>query len=82
MPWVARFGGDNVSRKYIDRMPRGEAVSTAKLTATQVLAIRAAHNDGAAQSELAREYCVQQTTISAIVTGKTWRHLLRQSFKP
>lgn len=53
--------------------PRGEQASRAKLTAEQVLAIRA---DTRSLREIARAYGVWRTTIEAIKYGRTWTHLL------
>lgn len=57
----------------------GENHGRAKLTATQVRAIRARykwhdHTDGAAA--IARDYGRGLTTIRAIVNGDTWKCLL------
>jgi Helix-turn-helix len=49
-----------------------------KLTDAQVREIRDVYDDGiggVSQRELAAEYGVTQSTISAIVSGKTWRRL-------
>lgn len=58
------------------RMPHGEQNHAAKLTAPQVLTIRARYAAGARVNALAREYGVSGPAIGAIVQGKTWRHLL------
>ncbi len=54
---------------------RGECVHTAKLTDSDVLAIRAAHADGVASSSLAKTYGVVDRTINKIVSHRTWRHV-------
>jgi len=57
--------------------PRGEAVSTSKLTETQVLSIREKYATGEyTQSELGKEFKVRGETISKIVKGTRWAHLL------
>ena len=54
---------------------RGERCATAKLTANDVRAIRAAVADGAAQAPLGRRYGVGQDQISRIVSRKRWKHV-------
>jgi hypothetical protein len=56
-------------------LTRGEKTNTAKLSAEQVLEIRARHAAGETQTSLGREYGVYQTVISAIVHGMIWAHL-------
>lgn len=51
---------------------RGSANSNAKLTASEVQAIRAS---GRAILELAEEYGVGRSTIANILRGKTWTHV-------
>lgn len=69
--WDAPQGNrdDAVSR---DRHARGEAQAGAKLTDEQVLAIRA---DGRHGVDIAAEYGVSKAVISAIRTGRRWKHL-------
>jgi DNA invertase Pin-like site-specific DNA recombinase len=55
--------------------PRGESVSTAKLTANQVREIRRRFAGGTAQSRLAKEYGIPKANIHRIVRRKTWRHI-------
>jgi hypothetical protein len=68
-----RFPGVIVNRK---NLARGERMNTAKLTEIQIKRIRAEYLKGCLQSEISRKYGVNQQSISGIVTGKTWRHLL------
>ena len=59
------------------RSARGTKNGSAKLTDSNVRAIRKAYALGQAnQYELASEYAVSQTTISEITRGDHWRHLL------
>lgn len=51
---------------------RGSANSNAKLTASDVLVIRASRKSIA---ELSREYGVGRSTIANVVEGKSWQHL-------
>lgn len=55
--------------------PPGEAAPSAKLTAEIVCTIRAAHESGAANVDLARRYGVTRQSIRAIVVRDSWRHL-------
>lgn len=56
--------------------PRGERVATAKATAAMVVEIRRAWAQSTStQQELAAKYGLRQSTISAIVTRFTWRHV-------
>lgn len=54
----------------------GQRVPQSKLTDDSVAEIRRRYRDGTNQELLADEFEVTQTTISCIVLGKTWRHLL------
>jgi hypothetical protein len=60
---------------------RGEKCGTARLTATDIMAIR---SSGKTTIELAKIYGVTQSYISAILTGKNWAHLphTRPSLRP
>lgn len=59
-----------------ERTPRGERNGHAKLTAQEVMAIRERVANGEMKARLAPEYGVTDVTISSIVLGQTWRHLL------
>ena len=63
---------DMVSR---DRHARGSRSGTSKLTERQVVEIRARQAAGELHRVLAAEYGVSRTTITQIVSGKTWRHV-------
>lgn len=64
---------DNAADMVADgRSRRGERATHVKLTAIDVLAIRAA--DGT-QDEIARRFGVTQPNVSCILRGKTWRHV-------
>lgn len=54
------------------RHARGERQGHAKLSAADVLAIRASSE---MQANLARRYRVCDATISMIIAGKRWRHI-------
>lgn len=56
--------------------PQGEDNGRSKLTAAQVLEIRAKYAFGdRTQQDLADEYGVSNQLVSCIVRGKWWRHL-------
>lgn len=53
----------------------GEKNSHAKLLDEQVLAIRQRFDDGELIVTLAAEFGLTRSAISAIVNGRTWKHL-------
>jgi hypothetical protein len=55
---------------------KGEEVNTAKLTAPEVVALRADHKSGMNIYELMDRYGIARSTVYSIVTNKTWKHLL------
>lgn len=59
-------------------VPRGESSGAAKLTASDVRAIRAEYipwRRGFGYKALAKRYGVAQSTIERVVSGETWGHL-------
>lgn len=67
---------ENVAdRQERDRQARGAAVATAKLTETDVLAIRAATAAGTSVADLSDLYVVSPHTIRGILNGRTWKHV-------
>lgn len=75
-PWKAAHGDRNGSRKYIERMPRGEANAAAKLNASSVREIRAMSESGRFKTnEIAEKYGVSRANVIAIHKRKTWKHL-------
>ena len=66
-------GNSHYARLHPERMPRGEQHSRAKITADDVLAIRA--EAGLTQKEVALKYNVCQQQISRIRGGKRWAHI-------
>lgn len=68
---------DNMrDRDQKNRNAKGERINNAKLTAAQVLAIRARHSSrrGVAAS-LMREFGIGSSALWAIVNHQTWKHL-------
>jgi hypothetical protein len=53
----------------------GERNANARLTASAVRSIRQAVASGVTQECLALRYGVNRTTIEAVVTGRSWRHI-------
>lgn len=74
--WATR--AENSADSRVDgTMVVGEAHPGAKLTEADVRAIRAAWAaGGVSQTKLAATHGVVQSVVSAIVAGRTWRHLL------
>lgn len=69
-------GDANGSRKHPERLVRGAAVNTAKLNEHIVREICFLYSTGEwTQEELGRRFGVGQTTISAIIRRKNWKHL-------
>lgn len=66
---------DMVSR---DRHARGSRSGTSKLTEAQVVDIRRRAAAGELHRVLATEYGVSRPTITQIVSGRTWRHVLSE----
>jgi hypothetical protein len=65
-------GDQHPARKKPETRPRGEKHGHAKLTASEVLAIRASTET---QMRLAAQYGVSQTQISDIRLRKIWKHI-------
>jgi hypothetical protein len=59
-----------------ERAARGERVTLAKLTAAQVLTIRARYAAGGVRHlDLAQQYGVSEYAVWAILHRRTWRHI-------
>jgi hypothetical protein len=75
---LGTHGGNSTDKVAKHRQVHGERVNTAKLTRTQVAAIRARYAAGGLTLvQLAAEYGVSDSAIHFIIAGKTWRHLLQ-----
>jgi HNH endonuclease len=68
-------GSRHGSQTKPEKLKRGEAVHTARLTADDVRDIRARAAAGSSQRKLAALYGVAQSNIAAIVLRKTWKHI-------
>jgi DNA-binding transcriptional regulator YiaG len=64
---------DKVQR---NRQTKGEDVVISVLTEHQVVEIRKSNNTIA---EIAREYGVSYSTVRAVITGETWKHIAVES---
>ena len=62
------------SENSADKVKHGRVYRPAKLTEEQVLDIRSRLGTDS-QSQLAKEFGVSRTTISAISTGRNWSHV-------
>jgi hypothetical protein len=61
---------------------RGEGHGLSKLTDESVIQIRLSRAAGASLKALAEEFGVTFSNVSAIVLGKSWRHILPVDFAP
>lgn len=72
-------GDKNNARLYPEKLKRGSQHPSSVLNENQVLEIRykwnKAHKKFGMFSELAKEYGVNRTTISAIIKYKRWKHI-------
>lgn len=69
-------GNRNGARLHPERVLRGEMSVVAKLTAPQVIEMRARYaSGGVSQKQLALEFRVAESNIWAIVKRKTWAHI-------
>ena len=67
---------DNMrDRNSKGRQARGERQHGAKLTASDVVAIRQARADGKSPADLAAEYGVSRRAIYSATNGDTWSHI-------
>lgn len=69
--------GDN-SQDKVDRnrQAKGSGHGIAKLTEVDIPVIRALHNSGASQKFIAAQFGVTQGTVSHVIRGATWAHVL------
>jgi hypothetical protein len=74
--YVGTHTDNMLDRAQRDRAAKGEDSGPAKLTDDQVRAIRAAYIPGKVDcTALGKTYKVDHTTVKAIVTGETWKHI-------
>lgn len=65
-------GDRHGSRTKPDRVPHGERLPHSKLRAVQIPYIRCLLKNRISQTDIARAYCVRQTSINMIAHGKSW----------
>jgi hypothetical protein len=69
--------GRSAFQAHPERAPHGERHWGAKLTETQVGAIRSAYAEGGVtQQELSLRYGVNESAINEIIHRKAWKHVL------
>lgn len=73
--WATPLENGGRDRRKNGRIVRGEKIGRAKLNEAAILAIRARHNSGFNQTEIADEFGVAPHTISRILSGKRWGHV-------
>jgi hypothetical protein len=67
---------DNVSDMIAKgRNVRGEDMHASKLTESQVLEIRYLYSIGWLQADLSAAFGVTPSSVSSVITGKSWKHL-------
>lgn len=69
------FGDANGSRRFPERLRRGEAVTNSKLTEAQVVEIRARYANGESQTSIARAFGIAPTNVARIVKREGWKHV-------
>jgi len=72
---VVRTGSDHWTRYRPDALARGGAVGTSKLSEADAQDILNRAAAGERQRDIAALYGVSNRTVSAIVTGVSWKHL-------
>lgn len=76
LEWLSCGENDAHARRIgLTKPARGERVHTAKLTESDVRAIRRSLADGARRREVALAYGVRRQSINDIVNGKSWGHV-------
>lgn len=69
-------GDESAYRKYPERFPRGEQCKKAKLTESDVIAIRSLrNNDNLPMTVIARQFGVSPSAVSAIMRHQAWKHV-------
>jgi hypothetical protein len=72
--WIGDDAANQRDKALKGRAPRGERHHRAKLTADDVRAIRRLYPQSS-QTEIAARYRMNQTVISDIVRGASWKHV-------
>ena len=74
---VSPTGNESWSRQHLDRIARGANAGQAKITEAQVKEIINRAIAGEKYREIAKDYPVTESAISAIMQGNTWMHIKR-----
>jgi len=69
------FGDANPSRRFPERVARGQAIGTSKLTPANIRAIRRRSERGDTQAAIARDYGLAISTVQRIIYRITWKHI-------
>lgn len=74
--FLLAFGNRNGSRKYPERLMRGERINTARLKAEEVIAIRKLADNGLNHCQIAKQFPqISRRSICRIVNRQTWQHI-------
>lgn len=68
-------GNTSGARRHPEMVARGERQHSAKLTEDHVRAIRLARRGGESYARLAARYGICTSTLAALLTGRTWKHV-------
>jgi hypothetical protein len=78
--WLGTNADNMKDRDAKGRQPQGETAGSAKLTAAQVLEIRALYSRGGfTQKELGPLFGVGRSTINYAITGRNWKAVIKGS---
>lgn len=69
--------GEPAPVRHVQQLARGERVKGAALDAESVRSILERHKSGTSMYRLAQELGVNFNTVSNVVRGRTWQHVLR-----
>lgn len=72
-------GDQHWSRRIIDRRAVGERNGMVKLTDDRVREIRSSAASGEMQRSIARRLGVSEASVSLILSGKTWKHVVAET---
>lgn len=74
-PGTVAENNQDMVNKGRQRAPRGPKSHLARLTETEVIAIREAYMRGIGPTALARQYGVSSGAIKGVIYGKSWNHI-------
>lgn len=76
-PETVQRGEQHFSHRQPELVARGERCRHAKITSQQAAEICKLYAQGETQKDIGKLFNMSQSGISAIVTGLTWKHVLR-----